>query len=72
MNKIVKFIIKFILFWIVLFVIYAILMGVWVGIYSPENIIRPPGILTILSLFISWFIVFKKKIIDRFLDKKSE
>lgn len=72
MNKVVKFIIKFILFWIVLCVVYGILMGVWVGIFSPENITRPPGILTILSLFISWFFVFKKKIIDRFLDKKSE
>ena len=71
MNKFVKFIIKFLLFWILLFVIYAILMGVWVGIFSPENITKPPAILTILSLFISWFVVFKKKIIDRFLEKKS-
>lgn len=71
MNKFVKFIIKFLLFWILLFVIYAILMGVWAGIFSPENITRPPAILTILSLFISWFVVFKKKIIDRFLEKKS-
>ena len=71
MNKFVKFIIKFLLFWILLFVIYAILLGVWVGSFSPENITRPPAILTILSLFISWFVVFKKKIIDRFLEKKS-
>jgi hypothetical protein len=52
-------------------IIYGIFMVIWVGIYSPKNISRPPGILTILSFFISWFIVFKKKIIDSLLDKKN-
>ena len=71
MNKVVKLIIKFVLFLIILMIIYGIFMVIWVGIYSPKNILRPPGILTILSFFISWFIVFKKKIIDSLLDKKN-
>ena len=71
MNKVVKFVIKFVLFLIILVIIYGIFMVIWVGVNSPKNISRPPGILTILSFFISWFIVFKKKIIDSFLDKNN-
>ena len=71
MNKVVKFVIKFVLFLIILVIIYGIFMVIWVGVYSPKNISRPPGILTILSFFISWFTVFKKKIIDSFLDKNN-
>ena len=42
-------------------------MGLWVLIYNPDNIIRPPGILTLMSLFLSWYIIFKKKYIDNYI-----
>lgn len=42
-------------------------MGLWVLIYNPVNIIRPPGILTLMSLFLSWYIIFKKKYIDNYI-----
>ncbi len=73
--KIVKHITKLILFLIGVFPIYLILLVGWVGIFGiPDGDIerfmnRPPGTLVWISLFLSWLVIYRIKIIDRFFKK---
>ena len=73
---IVKQIIKLILFLIGVLPIYSILLIGWVGIFGiPDGDIerfRPPGTLVWISLFLSWVVIYRIKIIDRFFKKQEK
>lgn len=71
MKKTVKFISKLALFFVVLFIVFAILMGVWAEMFNPSNITRPPSFISIISIFVAWFFVYKKKIIDKYFEPKN-
>ena len=71
MNKAVKFISKLALFFVILFIVFAILMGLWAELFNPTNIGRPPSYIAIISLLVGWFVVYKKKIIDKYFEPKN-
>ena len=62
-----KLIFKIFFFSILSVIIFGVLVGLWVLIYNPENIIKPPGLLILMSLFLSWYMIFKKKYIDNYI-----
>ena len=69
MNKFLKFTIKISLFILLIFIVFGILMSIWVGVFNPSNVTRPPGIITLLSIFISWILIYRVKVLEKIRDK---
>jgi len=69
MNKFLKFTIKISLFILLSPLVFVILMSIWVGVFNPSNVTNPPGIIKLSSIFISWILIYRVKVMEKIRDK---